>query len=212
MESSQIPCQSQNHQEKRKKENTKFPKRSNGRKFLGVRQRPSGRWVAEIKDSSQKLRLWLGTFDRQEDAAMAYDSAARLLRGRNAKTNFTHSGIITNHDENCSLLGKSNPRIYQLLKNVFMKNLEKYSSSLNFNTISNLENHNCCGGRDQAADSVGFDSLVIESGSCGFHQERENILRLSLGSSKVYSSVIVAPSFTPSLSPPEGEEDSNYYK
>ncbi|KAI3696606.1 hypothetical protein L6452_29012 [Arctium lappa] len=57
-------------------------------KYVGVRQRPSGRWVAEIKDSLQKVRLWLGTFDTAEEAAQAYDQAARTLRGANARTNF----------------------------------------------------------------------------------------------------------------------------
>lgn len=60
-------------------------------KFIGVRQRPSGRWVAEIKDTTQKIRMWLGTFETAEEAARAYDEAACLLRGSNTRTNFvTH--------------------------------------------------------------------------------------------------------------------------
>ncbi|MED6180299.1 hypothetical protein PIB30_008794 [Stylosanthes scabra] len=58
------------------------------KRFIGVRQRPSGRWVAEIKDTIQNIRLWLGTYDTAEDAARAYDEAARLLRGANTRTNF----------------------------------------------------------------------------------------------------------------------------
>lgn len=57
-------------------------------KFVGVRQRPSGKWVAEIKNTSQKIRMWLGTFSTAEEAARAYDEAACLLRGSNARTNF----------------------------------------------------------------------------------------------------------------------------
>ncbi|XP_059294593.1 ethylene-responsive transcription factor ERN1-like [Lycium ferocissimum] len=58
------------------------------KRFVGVRQRPSGRWVAEIKDTIQKIRVWLGTFDTAEAAARAYDEAACILRGANTRTNF----------------------------------------------------------------------------------------------------------------------------
>ncbi|XP_027769900.1 ethylene-responsive transcription factor ERN1 [Solanum pennellii] len=64
------------------------PKLQKQRKFVGVRQRPSGKWVAEIKNTTQKIRMWLGTFDSAEEAARAYDEAACLLRGSNARTNF----------------------------------------------------------------------------------------------------------------------------
>ncbi|KAF6986764.1 hypothetical protein CFC21_004483 [Triticum aestivum] len=47
------------------------------RRFLGIRQRPSGRWVAEKKDSVQRVRLSLRTFDTVEDAACACHKAAR---------------------------------------------------------------------------------------------------------------------------------------
>jgi len=52
----------------------------------------------------RKTRIWLGTFETAEDAARAYDEAARLMCGARARTNFPFNPNVSHTSSSSSKL------------------------------------------------------------------------------------------------------------
>ncbi|KAL2502219.1 AP2/ERF and B3 domain-containing transcription factor [Forsythia ovata] len=72
----------------------KYPRHdyaASGSKFKGVVSQQNGHWGAQIYANHQ--RIWLGTFRSENEAAMAYDSAAIKLRNGDSQRNFPWSDV-----------------------------------------------------------------------------------------------------------------------
>ncbi|ESQ28375.1 hypothetical protein EUTSA_v10019566mg [Eutrema salsugineum] len=93
-------------------------------KYKGVVPQPNGRWGAQIYEKHQ--RVWLGTFNEEEEAARSYDIAARKFRGRDAVINFKKSLSEDDNGELAFLETHSKAEIVDMLrKHTFADELEQ---------------------------------------------------------------------------------------
>ncbi|PKA46132.1 Ethylene-responsive transcription factor RAP2-11 [Apostasia shenzhenica] len=178
-------------------------------RFVGVRQRPSGRWVAEIKDSSQRIRLWLGTFDTPEEAARAYDEAARVLRGDNTRTNFTPpagsgsaccGGVSRLHGCDVDLSGEK-ARLSRSIRSIIARSMAESRMAARARVSDHLTLASIFHPQRITAAPAETEKLwpwehgVVEADG-GWEEMKERMKKF-----KVSSSVIVPPSFSASPAP-----------